>query len=108
MAMVRFVRNNVLLTNIHLFYILALCDLRQTLSEDREMKIDRIKKKNKQKKGYLYNNKKRKKIDVAHVRHMNQTSIFVAYLVQFHRAVAGHLSVCICGGVFLSYVRQNS
>lgn len=51
------------------------------LSEDHEMKIVRIKK-NKQKKGYLYN-KKRKKIDVAHVRHMNQTSIFVAYLVQF-------------------------
>lgn len=61
MAMVRFVRNNVLLTNIHLFYILALCDLRQTLSEDREMKIDRIKKKTNKRKGIYITKKKGKR-----------------------------------------------
>lgn len=60
MAMVRFVRNNVLLTNIHLLYILALCDLRQTLSEDREMKIDRIKKKTNKRKGIYITKKKEK------------------------------------------------
>lgn len=70
MAMVRFVRNNVPLTNFYLFYILALCDLRQTRKlifylKTVRWRLTEFKKQNKTKRIYI---SKRKKIDVAHVR----------------------------------------